>query len=55
MKLIYADMSLMMATTRAVRDGKTNGEMSSALEVAGKVQLEYYNFINSIAAKQITK
>ena len=55
MKLISADMSLTMATARAVRDGKTNGEMSGALEVAERAQHDYYGFVNAIAAKHITK
>ncbi|MDL2273464.1 hypothetical protein LJC34_02815 [Oscillospiraceae bacterium OttesenSCG-928-G22] len=55
MSLMSADMSLTLATARAIKEGKTNGKMDAALAAAETAQKEYYDFINSIAAKQIIK
>lgn len=54
MRLLSADINLTMATARAVRDGVTNGKMEHALSAAEQAQADYYNFINSVAAKQFT-
>lgn len=55
MKLMSADMSLTMATAAAVRDGHTNGEMTAAFARAEKAELEYFDFINTTASKQLAK
>jgi len=53
MKLMVASNRLAAATGRAVRDGKTNGEMDKALTEAQKTQQEYLDFINNIAAEHM--
>ncbi len=53
MKMMSANTRLTMATARAVKDGKSNGKMETALVDAEKTELEYFNFINGVAAKQI--
>lgn len=55
MKLMSADMGLTMVTARAVKEGKTNGEMEAALTLAENVKAEYYGFLNHMIAKQLTK
>ena len=55
MKMMSADVNLSVATARAVKEGKTNEEMDAALTSTEEALQEYYNFINTVAAKQITK
>jgi len=55
MKLLSADVKLTMATAIAVKEGRANGKMDAALKEAAAAELEYYNFVNGVAAKQITK
>ena len=53
MKLMAANNSLAQVMARAIRDGKTNGEMEEALVGAEKAQREYYEFINNIASEHM--
>jgi hypothetical protein len=55
MKLLSADVSLTMATARAVKEGRANGKMDAALALAEVAEAEYYAFVNAVAAKQLTK
>ena len=55
MKLMSASVGLGTATAKAVRDGHTNGTMEAALEEAESVKREYYNFVNTVASKQIAE
>ena len=55
MKMMSASVGLGVATAIAVREGNANGAISSALEKASAAQLEYYNFVNTVASKQISK
>ena len=54
MNMQSASIGLAIVTGCAVRDGKTNGKMETALEEAEKAQQEYYKFINSIAAERMS-
>ena len=54
MKLLSASLGLSVETARALKRGTTNGEMDEALDTAEAVKAEYYNFVNAVAAKQIT-
>ena len=54
MKLSSANTNLTIVMARAIRDGKTNGEMEQALIGAEKAQHEYYDFINDIASKHMS-
>ncbi len=54
MKLLSASLGLSVETAHAIKRGHTNGEMEEALGTAEAVKSEYYNFVNSVAAKQIT-
>ena len=53
MKLMSANNSLALVMARAIRDGKTNGEMEDALIGAEKAQREYYDFVNNIASEHM--
>ena len=54
MKLMSASNGLSMVTARAIRDGKTNGEMDIALAEAGNAQGDYFKFINRIASERMS-
>ena len=54
MALMSANASLGVATAIAVRDKKTNGEMSDALKEAHSAKREYYAFINGVASTKVT-
>jgi len=53
MKLISSNNKLAIATAHALRDGKSNGDMTKALEEAGKAQEAYYEFIDNIASERL--
>jgi len=53
MRLMSANTALTCVSARAIRDGKTNGDMAAALTEAEKAQREYFDLINSLAAENI--
>ncbi len=53
MKLLSAGLCLSVETARALKRGTVNGEMDDALDDAEDAKKEYYNFVNSVASKQI--
>jgi hypothetical protein len=55
MRLMSADLSLTRATAHAVKEGRANGTMDAAITEADAAELEYYNFVNGVAAKQVAK
>ena len=55
MKLTSASVNLGVATAIAIRDGKTNGEICSALREAGEAEKDYQDFIKRVATRQIVK
>lgn len=52
MKLMSANTGLGLATAKAIKEGKANGDMEAALQEARATQREYYAFINQVAAEQ---
>ena len=54
MHLASANVSLGIATALAVKEGRANGKMDSALDHAEMAQREYYAFLNKLAAQQIS-
>lgn len=55
MKLISASVNLGIATAHAIKDGKTNGTMESALREAEQAGESYQDFVKTVAARQIAK
>ena len=53
MELLSANVDLGIATATAVRDGKTNGIMETALLSAGEANEKYKNFIRGVAAAEV--
>ena len=53
MRMMSANTSLTIATALALQEGRTNGKMTTALVEAERAQLDYYEFINRIAAQKI--
>ena len=54
MRLMSANTSLAIATGMALKEGRTNGKMDTALAVAGQAQEDYFKFINGIASEQMS-
>jgi hypothetical protein len=54
MELMYATMSLGIATANAVKNDKTNGTMDSALRCAEMANFDYDKFVRTTAAEIIT-
>jgi len=55
MNLMSATNRLAIATAVAVKEQRFNGQMEEAMEVAREAQSNYYCFINSVAAEQLTE
>ena len=55
MQLMSASVNLGVVTAVAVKDGKANGNVNEAVSKAHIAQQEYYNFINTLAAKKLSK
>lgn len=55
MQLMSASVKLGVATSLAVEQQKLNGEMKDARESAEKAQKAYWEFIDDIAANDITE
>ena len=55
MKLMSANISLTIAIASAIKEGKTNGKMATALAEVEKAQREYYDFIDHTAFHEISK
>lgn len=55
MKMLDANLELSLATALAVEQQKLNGEMKAAKLKAAKVQDEYSEFIQQLAARQVSK
>ena len=55
MKLMSSGVNLGIATAIAIKEGRMNGQMDTALAEAAKTEAEYYDFINAVASKQIVK
>lgn len=55
MKMLDANLELSLATALAVEQQKLNGEMKAAKLKAAKVQDEYNEFIQQLAARQVSK
>ena len=53
MRMTSAAVSLACAHAYAYKDGHVNGKMDAALTEAAAAQKEYFNFINSVASKQM--
>ena len=54
MRLMSANTSLAVATGMALKEGRSNGKMETALIEAGKAQADYFKFINDLASKQMS-
>ena len=52
-KLMSASVNLGIATAVAIKDGNSNGAMSTALKDAAAAEQAYHDFIKTTAAKQI--
>jgi len=55
MKLMSANTNLAISTGIALKEKRVNGKMDAALLQAEKAQLEYFEFINRLAASQVAK
>lgn len=55
MKLISANCKLSTVTAKAMFNHKTNGDVEDAFNSVKEAQEEYFNFINSTAAKTLSK
>jgi len=55
MRLTSANTTLSLAIARAVKEGKSNGDLDLAVEEARKAQLEYYDFVNREFARNVAK
>ena len=53
--MIYAGMQLSIGTARAIKNGKSNGEMAAGLEAVNKCSERYSQFIEEIAFDHLIK
>ena len=55
MKLTSANTTLSLAIARAVKEGKTNGDLDCAAENAKEAQEEYFDFVSREFARNVAK
>lgn len=53
--MIHANMKLSIGTALAIKNGKANGELSSALEAVSVCDEKYDEFLREIAIAHLTK